>query len=211
MKVVNCVQYSPEWWEARRGVPTASRFDRILTPKTSKPSSQQEPYTHELIADRVRFDPRVVTDRPMNAAMRHGVDCEPEARDWYALEGNHDVQQVGFCLTDDGRMGCSPDGLVGTDGLLEIKCPEPKTHVGYLMAGTLPDEYRCQVHGQLLVTGRRWCDFFSYCPGFDPFLIRVAPDEFTDRLASELARFVDRLDAAWAAFVAKHGRSARRT
>lgn len=210
MRHIDCVQYSPEWWQARRGVPTASQFDRIITPKTCRPSLQAEGYIHELIADRLRFDPPVMTERPMNAAMRHGVDCEPDARNYYAMEHDRDVRLCGLCLTDDGRFGASPDGLVGDDGIIEIKCPEPKTHVGYLLSGELPDAYRAQVHGQLLVTGREWCDFLSYCPGFDPFLIRVTPDEFTERLAAALEEFWDRYNAAWLEFVARFGTSVRR-
>jgi len=210
VKTVDCLQYSTEWWEARRGVPTSSQFSRIITPKTSKPSASAEGYIHELIADRLRFDPPVMTDRPMNAAMRHGVECEPDARNWYAFEGNRDVRLVGLCLTDDGRFGASPDGMVGDDGLLEIKCPQPSTHVGYLLGGTLPDEYRCQVHGQLIITGRSWVDFLSYCPGFDPFLIRVTPDEFTDKLRDALESFWDRYNAAWQEFCVRFGTSIRR-
>lgn len=194
-KVHYCVQYSPDWWELRRGIPTASKFDQVMTPVSRKESKGQEPYIDELIADRYCLDPNAMTERPMNPAMRHGVNCEPEARAWYAMHKGEAVQQVGFVTTDCGRLGCSPDGLIGEDGGLELKCPQGKTHVGYLRAGTLPTEYACQVHGSLIVTGRRWWDFMSYCAGFPPLLVRVTPDDFTAALRRHLDAFLDKYAA----------------
>ena len=192
MKIIECVQYSPDWWEARRGIPTASSFDKIMTPKTMKLSESCMDYIYQLIADSIHFDPNMLTERPMTAAMRNGSECEPEARNYYAFDREMKVQQVGFCLSDDGKFGCSPDGLVGDAGLLELKCPQPHTHVKYLHLGELPNEYKAQVHGQLIVTGREWCDFMSYCPGFDPFIVRVTPDPFTETLRAVLDMFWQR-------------------
>ena len=88
------------------------------------------------------------------------------------------VTEVGFVLPDHtDAYGCSPDGLVGDDGVLEIKCPAPETLICYHANGTLPDQYRPQVQGQLLVTGRPWCDFFAFHPELTPFLLRVEADE----------------------------------
>lgn len=189
MRIVECNQYDPTWWQARRGVPTASSFDKICTPSTGKLSAQADGYICQLIADKVRFDPNMMTEGPMTAAMRNGSVCEPEARRWYEYENGLEVQQVGLCLTDDGRFGASPDGLINDAGVLELKCPQPQTQVKYLLGAELPTEYKCQVHGQLLVTGRAWVDFLSYCPGFDPFIIRVEPDAFTKTLANVLEQF----------------------
>lgn len=191
-----CPQYSPQWWSLRRGVPTASQFGRILTPKKCEPSAQQEDYIAELIADRACQTPPFFTERPMSRDCANGLNMEPIARSWYAMQTDTEVQQVGFCLTDDGRFGCSPDGLVGEDGGLELKCPTLKTHVRYLQAGTLPDEYRAQVHGSLIVTGRAWWDFVSYAPGLPPLKLRVEPDAFTLRLADELEAFWRKYRAA---------------
>ena len=107
-----------------------------------------------------------------------------------------EVQQVGFCLEDGGRYGCSPDGLVGDDGLVELKNPQGKTAVEYLLKGELPTTYFQQVQGQLLVTERAWCDFVSYYPGLPLLVLRVARDEeFIGKLESELAIFCQELDA----------------
>jgi putative phage-type endonuclease len=194
MKTFMFEQYSPEWWAIRKGVPTASSFDKIITAKTMKPSASQDDYICELIADRVT-EAVPEEDRPMSKAMAAGLEMEPEARRWYELECDQDVVQVGFCLDDKGRFGCSPDGLVGDDGGLELKCPMAKTQAKYLLAGTLPDEYKGQVHGQMIVTGRKWWDFASYCPGLPPLLIRVTPDAYTDALRAEMEKF-------WAKYMA---------
>jgi len=177
------------WWSMRRGRPTASSFDKIITASTGKPSGGMKKYAAQLIADMHELHPPVITERPMSAAMRHGSECEPEARRWYTMETGRAVQQVGGCLSDCGRFWCSPDGLVGDDGALELKCPQLNTHAEYLIDGGLPDEYRPQVHGQLVVTGRAWVDFVSYAPGMNPLLVRVTPDEYTDKLRACLETF----------------------
>ncbi len=197
MKLIECVQGSPEWWEARRGVPTCSEFGRILTPKTMKVSSSADKYIAELIADRVCLTPNYFTDRPTSRDMEHGTNSEPEARRFYEMERGVDVTQVGFYLDDEGRFGGSPDGLVGEEGGLELKCPKLSTQVEYLLAGTLPDEYKAQVHGHLIVSKRPWWDFMSYAPGLEPFIIRVEPDAFTRELKVGLEMFWDKYVATW--------------
>lgn len=202
MKLHDCIQTSPAWWELRRARPTASDFDRICTPAKGDYAKAADTYINELIGAIVRFDPAGMTEKPMNAAMRHGVDCEPEARNWYAFDSGMEVRQVGFVTTDDGGLGCSPDGLVvGNDGRivggLELKCPQPATHVSYLRDGKLPTEYKPQVHGQLIVMGEvEWIDFVSYCDGFDPLKVRVVPDDFTATLRKHLDRFLKEYYAA---------------
>jgi hypothetical protein len=198
VKIVECQQYTPEWYEARRGIPTASSFDRIITP-TGKYSAGARGYICELIADTVNQSPNFFSEtgrRPMNHAMQVGADTEPEARRWYAFERDVQVKQVGFVLSDCGRYGCSPDGLVGDDGLLELKCPAGKAQVEYLLAGGLPADYRPQVHGQLLVTGRKWVDFVSYADYLPTLIVRVVPDEYTDKLRAALDQFLKDYDAA---------------
>jgi hypothetical protein len=194
MKVIECEQYSPLWWQVRRGVPTASEFGSILTPKTMKLAAAADAYICRLIGD--AFDLAYPRPSFTNAEMRHGTEAEPESRHWYEMETDTTVQQVGFCTTDDGRFGCSPDGLIGDDGVLELKNPSPGTHVAYLMDGGLPAEYRAQCHGHLIVTGRAWCDFLSYCPGLPPFLVRVYPDDYTTALRDALDVFWRRLQTA---------------
>lgn len=175
-------QGGPEWHELRRGVPTSSAFSRIMTPKSRKLSSQVDDYIAELIGERMSIYGAEHAENYMSNAMRHGADTEAEARRYLAMHANLDITNGGFCLTDDGRWGASPDGLVGEDGVVEIKCPMAKTQVRYLLDRTLPDEYLCQVHGQLIVTGRKYVQFVSYHPGLPPFLCRIDPDEFTTEL-----------------------------
>lgn len=182
-----CEQLSDEWWELHRGRPTASSFSKILTPKTCKVSAQAEDYICELIASKYAIDlPRGGFE---NDHTRNGINTEPEARRWYEMECGEDVRQVGFVTTDDGRFGCSPDGLVGEDGGLELKCPSGKVHVAYSLVGGLPDEYKAQVHGCLVVTGRSWWDFCSYHPGLPPLRVRVTRNSYTDLLQRELDTF----------------------
>lgn len=198
MREIECVQGEPAWWEARRGIPTASNFDRIITAKMGKLSAGSADYVAELIAERLCLTPNFFTDRPQTKDMEHGTNSEPEARRFLELERGYEVRQVGFCLADDGRFGCSPDGLMDPDGAAEIKCPKLKTQVKYLMAGpTLPDEYRPQVHGQLIVTGRKWVEFLSYSPGTDALMVRVVPDAYTVELRVCLELFHEQLQAAW--------------
>lgn len=202
MKCFDFEQYSPEWWEIRRGVPTASRFSKIITPKTGKLSAQADTLIAELIAEKFRRGP-VEPDRPINRAMEHGIATEDEARNWYSFDRGHELRQVGFCKTDDDRFGCSPDSLVNGDGVLELKCPNVDTHVGYVMEGGLPDEYRAQCHGHLIVTGRAWCDFVSYVTDqadLEPFVMRVVPDSFTDLLRAALDQFHEKYMATLAKF-----------
>ena len=144
-------------------------------------------------------------DRPPdlgNYWTRRGTDMEPEAVAAYERKTCHTVTAVGLCIHDSGHFGASPDGLIYsnysrlcgnvmvTDTTvshgLEIKCPEGKTHLKYLRAGTVPDEYLCQVHCQLAVTGCQFWDFFSYHPNLPPLLVRIERDEFTERLCSGL-------------------------
>ncbi len=189
MKIIQCQQGSDEWWEAKCGVPSASNFDRIITCVKGEPSTQAKAYIAELVAERVSQNPNYFSSRGVSRPMQNGVDTEPEARQAYAFLREEDVVQVGFCMTDDGRFGCSPDGLVGEDGALELKCPQLNTQVGYLIDATMPSEYKPQVHGQLIVTGRKWVDFFSYAPGLEPLLIRVTPDDYTEKLRKALDKF----------------------
>ncbi len=192
MRTFDFDQYSPGWWDTRRGVPTASEFNRILTPAKWQHAAGAETYACELVGQ--LYD--IAYGQPNDyatTAMKNGTIMEPEARRFYSLETGSDVTQVGFCMTDDGRFGCSPDGLVGDDGGLELKHPLPATQVEYLIAGVVPPKYMAQIHGSLLITKRSYWDFLSYYPGMEPLLIRVTPDEKTVALAEALETFWKRL------------------
>lgn len=184
MEIINCVQGTPEWFAARCGIPTASSFDRIIC-VDGKPSKQRTKYLYQLAGETITG---VQEESYQNGAMLRGKEMEAEARQLYQLITGQEVVEVGFCLAEG--YGASPDGLVGEKGLLEIKCPNLATHIGYLLDNALPTDYFQQTQGQLLVTGREWCDFLSYYPGLKPLLIRVKRDEkFIAILEVELKKF----------------------
>ena len=187
MRTVDCEQGTPEWFEARRGSPTASRFDKIITPATGKYSKSSKTLMCELIAEGLPgYEPWSGT-----GWMEWGKANEPTAARQYAFENDVEVSEVGFCLLDDrDDLGASPDGLVGDVGLLEVKCPKPETLIRYHADGQLPLEYKCQVQGQLWVTGRSWCDFYVWHSQLEPFQIRVRPDtKFIDKMIECMDQF----------------------
>lgn len=172
MTILDMEQGSLEWMVARLGLPTASRYDQLLTPKGLKPSASQQPYRAELLAEWLLGQP---LEWGTDGVMERGTELEAEARRFYEMDRDVEVRQVGFILRDDGLTGGSPDGLVGADGVLEIKCPMAKQHVRYML-GEKP-EHTGQVQGLLHLTGRAWCDVLSYNPELPPVLVRVERDE----------------------------------
>lgn len=202
MKILDCEQGSPEWFAARLGIPTATDFKSIITAEKGNLSAGADGLINRLIDETVRSELQEQTFTG-NKHTEHGKQWEGRARAWYGFITGSTIKEVGFCLRDDGRAGCSPDALAyGFDGPqidmwgLEIKCPDGPTHVGYLRAKTLPSEYKQQVHGSMVITGLRCWYFVSYCPGYEPMLLRVDWDEYTDKAAAALEQFLDRLDIA---------------
>lgn len=192
MKIINCDQKSPEWFASKIGIPSASNFDKIVT-STGLPSKQRMKYLHQLAGERITG---AVEDSYQNGAILRGIEMESEALKFYEMVTERTVTTVGFCLTDSSPIcGASPDGMIGADGILEIKCPLLSTHISYLIEGKLPADYIPQVQGQLFVTGLKWCDFISYYPGLKPLIISVYPDEkFQAALKAELELFCNHLD-----------------
>ena len=168
-------QGSAAWTEARLGIPTASQFSRIITPG-GKLSSARDAYLAELLAEWALGE---TTAEFMGTDWtERGHLLEAEARAGYGLLRDADVTAVGVCYKDEDRMvAASPDGLVGDDGLLELKVPKASTHLLWLAHGVLPKAHVLQVQGQLWVTGCEWADFMSYHPGLPPFLVRVEANE----------------------------------
>jgi hypothetical protein len=202
MNIIDAPQRSEAWYMARRGIPSCSRFDKILTAKTGKPSSAQDTLIAELIAESLTpVAPEGFIRGPMTPEMEYGMKLEGEARSAYDIEfASAPVREVGFVLSSCGRFGGSPDALVGDEGGLELKCPNLSTHVGYIMADVLPSEYIAQVHGYMVVTGRKWWDFFSYARLCKPFHKRIEWDDYTDKLSEELDEFCDRYNQVRATF-----------
>ena len=167
-------QGSDEWHALRRGVITASAISKLLT-ATFKPAANDtsRALLYQLLAERILGE----SDSGFyNDDMARGNVLEPYARDLYA-EHFAPVTECGFITltTTAGVLGYSPDGLVCDDGLIEIKCPRPKTHLKSLLTGEVPAEYVPQVQTGLAVTGRCWCDYISYAPGLPLFVKRCQP------------------------------------
>jgi hypothetical protein len=189
-------QRSEAWFEARRGLPTCSRFDKILTAAKGQPSSAQDTLIDELLAESI-VPPEQGVILPMTPEMEAGMKLEVEARCYYELEvAKEPVTEVGFMVHESGLFGGSPDALVGDMGGVEIKCPKAATHIGYVREGVLPNDYKCQVHGYMAVSGRKYWDFMSYHRGIKPFILRVERDDFTEKLAAELLRFCEKYNQA---------------
>lgn len=185
-------QYSDEWWAARVGRPSASCFDKLITPTTMKPSKQAEKYLYTLAGERLAG---VKEQTYQNAAMERGMQMEEEARNAFELIMDMEVNQVGIVYPDEQKQySCSPDGLMEKAGL-EIKCPLISTHVSYLLAGKLPVDYIPQVQGSMLISGLAHWFFCSYYPGLPPLILKVARDDkFCAALKIELDGFCKRLD-----------------
>lgn len=180
-------QGSPEWLAARIGVPTASRFDEIITPKTLKLSGSADKYRLELLAEWL-LGVSLTSNQDTDFTNR-GQALEEEARDWYELQRDVEVSRGGFLLRDSRDAGCSPDGLIGANGGLEIKCPSAPVHVGYLL-DSVAEKYRCQVQGSLWVSEREWWDVLSYHPSLPKALMRTYRDEeFIGKLAQLHGQF----------------------
>lgn len=193
MEIRTLPQRSDEWFEEKRGKPSASNFDKIVK-MDGKPSASQAGYMYELAAEAISGRHESFT----NQYIEEGIRRESESRIAYELRTGRDVTEVGLVYHDSMKYLCSPDGLIyeGEQVVkgLELKNPAPKTQIEYLDKG-FPSKYFQQVQGSLLVTGLELWDFMSYCPGLPIFLVTVTRDEgFIRMLAEELERFSDKLD-----------------
>ena len=204
MKVHNEFQQnSLEWLVARAGIPTASEFDNLVTPEWKiRTGATPRSYIARKLAEAWLGGP---LPGHMTIDMDIGRILESEAIPYYELTTNQQVQRVGFITTDDGKVGCSPDGMLDGCGL-EIKCPAAHTHVGYLLNGTLPKEYAAQVHGGMFVTGfDRWV-FMSYCRRFPPLILTVKRDEgIQETLLEATGLFLADFECAWGELVERNG------
>lgn len=187
-------QNTAAWHYLRLGRPTASEFSRIVT-AGGKASTQAEDYAHRLIAERMLGKP--IAEDVQTAWMQRGQELEDSAIEAYEFQTGNETGLGGFCTTDDGLFGCSPDRMVGEDGLIEMKCPAPNTMVRYLDdPQCLGKEKRSQVQGELLVTGRKWVDLVSFHPEMPTVIVRVDRDEkYLDLLSAGLTAFCAQLDA----------------
>jgi len=191
--VLNVEQGSDAWRTARLGVPTASEFHRILTPRTGKLSAAADGYMAELLAEEMLGH---ALDEGDSQFMTRGTAMERDAVRFYEFNQDTSTERVGFLMDDGGNVGCSPDRLVGDKGGLEIKCPSAAVHVSYML-GADADKFRCQVQGALWITGRAWWDWLSFNPELPPVMIRFERDEeFITKLSTAVLQFVNYMDEA---------------
>jgi putative phage-type endonuclease len=155
-------QGTPEWFAQRLGKVTASRIADIMAKTKTGVSASRGNYLAQLVAERLTGQS---ADTFKSGAMQHGTETEPQARMVYEAETGQIVTEVAMINHPTIEMsGASPDGLVGTDGLVEIKCPNTSTHIASLMADKAPSGYIPQMQWQMACTGRAWCDFVSFDP-----------------------------------------------
>ncbi len=187
MRVIDCRQQT-EAWDRLRNRPTASEFGKFCTPARGDYSSQATAYAAKIVAKQLG----VYTEPPPSFWMEWGTEQEPNARHAYTQQTGREVTEVGFILPDGtDAYGGSPDGLVGDDGLLEIKCPAPETLISYHADGVFPVQYKPQVQALLLISGRAWLDFFVFHPELTPFLLRVKPDlKYQEKQAAGLLQLL---------------------
>ena len=185
MRIIESVQGTPEWLQSRLGCPSGSGFSNLIT-ATGKPSASADGYINQLIAELITGETTYVKTTEW---MQRGTELEPMARDYYTLATGNEVEEVGFCKHDRLETGVSPDGLIGSNGGLEIKCPAPATHVAYIRTGGLPTKYKQQVQGCMWITDREWWDFVSYNETMPALIVRVERDQdYIDALAIEVEK-----------------------
>lgn len=195
-KIHEVNQGEAEWLQLRVGKVTASELGELVTDTfTIRTGAMPHTYLCGKVAEAWRGHPLPGFS---SWETEQGQLLEDEARSWYCLEhDDHKMRNVGFIEGDDGRCGCSPDALLGEDGGLELKCPQPTNHVRYLLAGTLPKDYAPQVHMSLYVTGRKWWRFVSYHRGYPAFVHHVERDEaIMSKIAAALSGFYASYDTA---------------
>jgi len=174
-----CEQHSPEWRELRRGNITASRIAELKPLVKGDESQKSKDYKLELLSEILSLR---MAEHYVSPAMDWGIQTEPLAREEYELKTGLMVDRIGFVIHPRlPRCGASPDGLVGDDGLVEIKCPNTSTHLQYLISGVVPDKYKPQMYWQMACCERQWCDFVSFDPRLDEkfqlFIARLERDE----------------------------------
>ena len=208
--MTDIIQGSPEWFAARVGRVTASRVADVIAKTKTGWGASRANYMAELIAERLTGVPAASYT---NAAMQWGTDTEPQARTAYQFYHDCDVVQVGFIDHPKIAMtGASPDGLIGDDGLVEIKCPNTATHIDTLLStptDSVASKYITQMQWQMACTGRKWCDFASFDPRLPEamrlFVQRVPRDDaMIAQLEKSVTEFLAELDAKVAELTARY-------
>lgn len=203
MKIHTVEQRSEEWYALRLGKPTASEFKCLLTP-TGKPSASARAYARSLAVEAFTGTP----DEGFTSYwVERGKELEEEAVRAYRFICESDVQPVGFVTDDAETRGCSPDGLVGDDGMIEIKCLKRDNHLDAILnwqeTASEPADYTYQVQGQLMIAERKWCDLVFYNPELPLLVVRCSPnDEIQAALNSQIEAVIIQRDKMLSALTA---------
>jgi putative phage-type endonuclease len=190
-------QKSPEWFAARLGKVTASKVADVIAKTKTGYSASRENYMAQLVCERMTG---TQGESFSSTAMQWGTDQEPLARAAYEAVADVLVDEVGFITHPTiSAAGASPDGLVGDDGLIEIKCPNTATHIDTVLSGKVPSKYIPQMQWQMACTQRKWCDFVSFDPrmpeGLQLFIQRVDFDvPYVKMLEAEITEFLAELE-----------------
>lgn len=186
-EIIDVEQGSDEWKAARLGIPTASKFSTVMAGGEGK---TRRKYMLQLAGERLTGVPM---DSYTNSHMERGVEQEPQALAQYQFDTDYDVQRVGFIRT--GRTGCSPDGLIGNDGMVESKSALADILIDIHMRKRYPPEHRAQCQGNLWVAQRKWIDIIVYCPGLPSYRERIQRDEaYINEIAGAVGVFNRELD-----------------
>lgn len=186
-------QRTNEWYEARLGKATASNFSAIMAKgRNGYELAARKNYRAQLVSERLTATKE---DSYSSSAMAWGTEYEDTARLMYEMKSGNTVEDCGFFAHEKLQAGASPDGLIGEDGLVEIKCPNTSTHIDTLKRQDIPPQYFWQVMGQMWITGRKWCDFVSFDPRLPSnaqlFITRVErDDEAIKNLEAEVTTFL---------------------
>lgn len=189
-------QGTEEWFNARLGRVTASRVQDIVARTKSGYSAGRDNYLAQIVCERLTGK---APDTFTNAAMAHGTETEPLARAAYEMARSVLVDEIGFVPHPTLMAGASPDGLVGEDGLIEIKCPQTNTHIETLLSQKIPAKYLAQMTWQMICTKRKWCDFISFDPRLPQelqmFVQRYSLDiKYAEKLEHEVNLFLIEVD-----------------
>ncbi len=206
MDTITDEQRTAEWFQARVGKATASRFKDVMAKlKNGSPAAARINYLVDIATERLT---KSATPHYSNSAMQWGVTHEASARIVYEQRRQLQVEETGFIQHQELDAGASPDGLVDWDGLIEIKCPyNSSVHVMTWMDG-MPEDHVAQVQGQLWITGRQWCDFISFDPRMPPalqlYVERIGRnDSYIAGLETEIRKFLIDVDTMVATLMEK--------
>lgn len=197
MQIINCEQGSEEWFRARAGMPTASEFATVMASgRGGGDSKTRRTYMLKLAGETLTGEP---SESYTNAHMERGKVMEDEARRWYAFSRDVEPERVGFIV--NGPKGCSPDSLLGADGMVEIKTALPHILIEKLLKGEFSPEHKAQCQGALWVAEREWIDLVTYWPRLPPLVVRAQRDEVyiaglsraVDQFNEELAEMVEQV------------------